>query len=85
MILIKVVRILELYVFYNKLIGCFKYGSEVGFDMKKRSCDIVIVWLVYWMNIKLMLWLYVVMLISYVYISGFLILVFLIFIVKSLY
>lgn len=85
--LIKVARILESYALYNKLIiiGCSKHGSQVGFDMKKRSCDIVIVRLVYWMDTKPMSWPYAVMSTSHVHISGPSIPVLLTFIVKSLY
>lgn len=83
--LIKVARIRESYALYNKLIGCSKHGSQVGFDMKKRSCDIVIVRLVYWMDTKPMSWPYAVMSTSHVHISGPSIPVLLTFIVKSLY
>lgn len=83
--LIKVARIRESYALYNKLIGCSKHGSQVGFDMKKRSRDIVIVRLVYWMDTKPMSWPYAVMSTSYVHISGPSIPVLLTFIVKSLY
>lgn len=83
--LIKVARIRESYALYNKLIGCSKLGSQVGFDMKKRSRDIVIVRLVYWMDTKPMSWPYAVMSTSHVHISGPSIPVLLTFIVKSLY
>lgn len=83
--LIKVARIRESYALYNKLIGCSKHGSQVGFDMKKRSRDIVIVRLVYWMDTKPMSWPYAVMSTSHVNISGPSIQVLLTFIVKSLY
>lgn len=83
--LIKVARIRESYALYNKLIGCSKHGSQVGFDMKKRSCDIVIVRLVYWMDTKPMSWPYAVMSTSHVHINGPSIPVLLTFIVKSLY
>lgn len=83
--LIKVARIRESYALYNKLIGCSKHGSQVGFDMKKRSRDIVIVRLVYWMDTKPMSWPYAVMSTSHVHISGPSIPVLLTFIVKSLY
>lgn len=83
--LIKVARILESYALYNKLIDCSKHGSQVGFDMKKRSRDIVIVRLVYWMDTKPMSWPYAVMSTSHVHICGPSIPVLLTFIVKSLY
>lgn len=83
--LIKVARIRESYALYNKLIGCSKHGSQVGFDMKKRSRDIVIVRLVYWMDTKPMWWPYAVMSTSHVLISGPSIPVLLTFIVKSLH